>query len=126
MDFTTTHNLDFLCAPWNPMIPVEKLEKIIGPVVDKDKWSHIPWKLFKIGTCEGQWRATPEAYEILSIINTDKGNGHLTDVLEWFEHSCRRDSRKLRILSFENRRFKRHLINKRGFVEEGENVEKVL
>lgn len=122
--FNSTHNLDFLVAPWKPMLSVEELAKVVGPVIDDDPWPSIPWKLFKVGTCEGQWRATPVAYEILSIVNTEKGNGHLTDVLEWFEYSCRRDGLKLRILSFENQRFKRHLIHKRGFIEEGDNVEK--
>lgn len=92
----TTHKLDFEACPWprNPSI-----------------------QLFRIGTCEGQWMATENAYCIISILNSNKGNGHLDDVFEWFEHSSRRDKKALMILEFMNDRFKRHCIEKRGFTE---------
>lgn len=92
--FQSTHKLEFLSGPW-PLDP--------------------EWFIFHIGTCHGQWRSTPTAYEILSIVNYEPGNGHLGDVLEWFENSCKRDHRDLRVLHFENDFFRDHMIEKRGF-----------
>lgn len=90
----TTHNLDFEACPWprNPAI-----------------------QLFRIGTVEGQWIATDVSYCIISFINNKPGNGHLDDVFEWFEYSCRRDGRALMLMEFMNERFKKHCIEKRGF-----------
>lgn len=102
----TQHKLDFLAAPW----PRNR-----------------EWMLFKIGTCEGQWRSVNDAYEILSIINSIPGNGHLNDVFEWFEFSCKRDGKKLRILQLWNDKFKKHLLYKRGFIDIGNsNLEKTF
>jgi len=73
------------------------------------------WLLFKIGTCDGQWRDGGDAYEILSVYNDQPGNGHFEDVLAWFEQSCRRDGKALRIREVWNPRLKRHLMERRGF-----------
>jgi len=91
----TKHNLPFESAPWprNPAIQV-----------------------FRIGTCEGQWMSTELAYIIISVINSSPGNGHLEDVFEWFENSCKRDKKALMILEFFNDQFKTHCIEKRGFI----------
>lgn len=72
--------------------------------------------LFKVGTCRGQWGNTNDSYYILSVINEVKGNGHLDDVFEWFEYSCKRDGKNLLILECFNKRFYEHLITKRGFI----------
>ncbi len=82
------------------------------------------WILFRVGTCEGLWRSTHKSYEILAIKNNAQGNGHLNDMFQWFEHSCRRDNKSLKVLEVWNDDFKNHLINKRGFKEYGDNVEK--
>lgn len=89
----TTHNLPFESADW----------------VVKD------FNRFRIGTCEGLWRSTFDSYDILAISNSQPGNGHLQDVFEWFEASCKRDNKKLRILEVWNKNFFFHLIAKRGF-----------
>lgn len=52
---------------------------------------------FRVGTCEGLWRATETHYEILAVVNKQKGNGHFKRALWWFEQSCRRDGRKFLI-----------------------------
>jgi len=118
----TKHDLDFESAPWK--LP-ERLEQAIEKTTyNDDKYPEIPWEVFRVGTCEGQWRLTPEAYEILSVINTKPGNGHLQDVLEWFGYACKRSGLSLRILAFTNERFKKHLIAKRGFVPFGDDVER--
>lgn len=90
----TSHNLPFESATWprNPAIQV-----------------------FRVGTCHGQWLSTELAYCIISVINESPGNGHLEDVFEWFEQSCKRDGKALMILEFFNDRFKKHCIEKRGF-----------
>lgn len=75
--------------------------------------------LFRVGTCHGTWRATFISYEILNVINDQPGNGHFEDVIEWFEYSCRRDGKLLRILEVMNDRLRTHLVNKRGFTSVG-------
>jgi hypothetical protein len=94
----TAHNLDFLQSTQPYM------EDFFG---------------FKIGTCHGLYRSTEVAYEILAIVNDQPGNGHLEDVFEYFERSCRRDHKALRVLEIWNERFKKHLISKRGFRADG-------
>src|SRR5688572_19885016 len=94
----TKHHLDFEACPW---------ESALG--VDDD------FSKFRIGTCEGLWRSTTSSYDILAITNNQPGNGHLEDVLQWFEHSCKRDKKSFKILECWNKGFKMHLIRKRGF-----------
>lgn len=72
---------------------------------------------FRIGSCTGLWRAKNRQYQILSIVNTKPHNGHLEDVFDWFKQSCKRDRYNLVILEIFNRRFKKHLMEKRGFKE---------
>jgi len=96
--FSTIHNLDFLSRPY------------ASPIDDGSKWQQ-----FKIGTCNGLWGCTDTAYVILAIDNTKRGNGHLTDVFQWFELACKRDNIDLKILQIFNNGFRRHLIEKRGF-----------
>ena len=97
LPFKSTHDLAFGMVPW----------------ITAD------FTRFKIGTCGGLWRATPATYDILAIINTEPRNGHLIDVLEWFEQSCKRDKKDFQILEIWNEGFKKHLIEKRGFLEIG-------
>ena len=103
--FQSSHGLDFEVADW-----------IMGPFIQ-----------FRIGTCHGLWGVTGESYDILAIDNKEKGNGHLEDVFEWFENSCRRDNRDLKVLEVWNKAFKKHLIEKRGFIDiGGDNVLKKI
>lgn len=95
--FKTTHNLPFLQAN----------ETLTGN----------PY--FKIGTCHGQYMCDEEGnYCVINIINEEKGNGHFEDFLEWFSQSAKRDGKKLRIVELWNKDLKKHLIEKRGFVED--------
>lgn len=85
--------------------------------------------LYRIGTVTGQWGSTWDSYYILSFLNHKQGNGHLDDVFEWFEYSCKRDCRNLLVLECMNERFATHLMNKRGFFSldpEGLNYIKVF
>jgi len=82
--------------------------------------------LFRVGTCEGQYGATPDSYYIISVINKQPGNGHFTDVLEWFYHSCKRDNRNLIVLECMNKKFFDHLVIKRGFVALGKDKENCI
>jgi len=102
LPFYTEHKLEFEARPWrfgnlfqNPLEP--------------------SWMEFRVGTCEGTWRSTDEGYEILAIKNSKKGNGHFNDVLQWFEHSCRRDKKALTFLAIMNKKFAKHMVEKRGF-----------
>lgn len=98
----TAHKLDFEACDW-PRDPSGEI------------------KLFRIGTCYGQWMSTDHAYVIISVMNEVQGNGHLEDVFQWFEHSCKRDKKALVIREFFNDRFKEHCLKKRGFVKFGDN-----
>jgi hypothetical protein len=98
MAFKTEHNLIFEVAEWP---------------LNLDEGN--PWHKFRIGTCEGLWRDGGSAYEILAIVNSTPNNGHLIDVFQWFEHSCKRDKKSLKIIELLNDDFKKHLIKKQGF-----------
>jgi len=107
---TTTHKLDFESGQaTNPFGELEHR--------------------FRIGTCTGQWGVVTDGYFILSVINSEPGNGHLDDVFEWFEHSCKRDNRNLFVLEIFNEKFYLHLLSKRGFKPldtDGDNVVKIF
>ncbi len=94
----TTHNLEFEVAPSRYMV------------------GNVAHQLFRVGTCDGQFGYTGDSYFILSVTNSSQGNGHLTDVFEWFEASCKRDNKNLLVLECMNKDFYRHLLEKRGFV----------
>lgn len=81
------------------------------------------WQEFAVGTCKGQWRTTPEAYEILAIINDSPGNGDFGHTLDYFYTSCKRDGKYLRIRELFNERLAGHLL-KRGFVKDGDDMVK--
>lgn len=95
-EFKSTNGLDFLCAPW-----------IAGS----------GFVAFKIGTCHGLYGSDEKNFQILSIINDSPGNGHLQDVFDWFENSCKRDKKGLMIMEVWNPFLKKHLLEKRGFEE---------
>ena len=100
----TKHGLDFEACPWESTLGVD------------DNYSR-----FRVGTCEGLWASTERTYDILAITNSQPGNGHFEDVLQWFENSCKRDGKALRILECWNKAFKMHLIRKRGFSPDGKD-----
>lgn len=79
---------------------------------------------FKIGTCEGIYNVSNDAYQIIAVQNNELNNGHFTDVLEWFEFAAKRDGKALRFLAILNDKFGKHLVSKRGFKWEGQNVAK--
>lgn len=96
--FISTNQLDFESAPYPYQI--DDLHN---------------WIAFRIGTCEGLWCCTEKYYAILAVQNHKKGNGHFTDVLDWFKNSCKRDKKDLKILEVWNKNLKQHLISKKGF-----------
>lgn len=102
--FKSEHNLAFEVAPYNVQVDFGT-----------------EWLRFRVGTCNGLWCSTDKSYNILAIINNSPGNGHLKDVLQWFEQSCRRDKRSLKIMEVMNPKFKKHLIEKCGFKDIGNN-----
>jgi hypothetical protein len=95
--FRSTHGLDF---------------EVGGPFRYDASYTH-----FRIGTVTGLWKTEDKAYLILAILNHQPGNGHLVDVWDWFESSCRRDHYSLKVIEILEKRFMNHLINKRGFKE---------
>jgi hypothetical protein len=70
---------------------------------------------FRVGTCTGLYSWNDKQYIIVAVVNDQPSNGHLDDVFEWFENSCRRDKKDLVVAELMNERFAKHLITKRGF-----------
>lgn len=71
---------------------------------------------FRVGTCHGLVVFREDSIDLLAVINNEIGNGHFTDVLEWFEFACREQKKLFRVVELWNQRLKWHLINKKGFV----------
>lgn len=95
----TRHELEFETRPWDR-----------NPV----------WQQFRVGTCHGLYRSAEQVYEILAVVNDKQGNGHFSDVMQWFEHSCRRDGFRLRFAEVWNKEFKKLLTDKYGFQEDAD------
>jgi hypothetical protein len=76
---------------------------------------------YRVGTCTGIYYSTEQAYVILAISNSEISNGHLQDVFDWFENSCKRDKKALGFDEIINERFMHHLIEKRGFKQVTKN-----
>jgi len=123
----TTHNLQFECTEWknledeterifNRIDATGNTHQFLASITNLNKYNR-KVQLFKIGTCNGVWYPTPTEYRILFIGNSQKGNGHFDDVLEWFEASCKRDKRALVFEEVMNKKFMKHLIKKRGFIK---------
>lgn len=121
----TTHNLQFEVTNWR------ELDREVGRLIERLCASgnirkflvsitglnehNKKVQLFRVGTCSGVWYPTPEEYRILFICNSQKGNGHFEDVIEWFQASCKRDKRDLVFEEVLTERLKKHL-EKRGFI----------
>lgn len=106
----TTHKLDFEASPWeySGIIPGNFIR-------------------FRVGTCEGLYGFEEKTLDILAVINNVPGNGHMDDVFEWFEYSCRENKKDLRVLECVNENFRKHLLLKRGFIQQyGTNVIKKI
>ena len=102
MTFKSKNNLAFEVADW--------------PFSDE-------YKAFRVGTCHGLWGASATTFDLLALQNDKPGNGHFDDVLEWFENSCRRDGKDLRVLELWNEQLKFHLLEQHGFEEiDKENI----
>lgn len=109
----TEHNLSFEVAEYKHKHPI--VQKMFESMPDDG----FKWMAFRVGTVDGLWCSgnygTIPVYAILSVINEKPGNGHFTDVLQWFENSCKRDGKHFMIMEVWNDKFKNHLIEKRGF-----------
>jgi len=75
---------------------------------------------YRVGTCTGIYCWDEKSYMILAVGNDKEGNGNLQDVFDWFENSCKRDKKHLMVLEVWNKRFMKHLIEKRGFMPCGD------
>lgn len=104
MVFQSTNNLEFFSRPYP-----QKIE------------DGYDWQQYKIGTVDGLWCHKNDSYIILTFNNTDKNNGHFTDVMEWFQYSCKRDKINFKILEVMNPDFKNHLQSNWNFVPCGKN-----
>ena len=105
IQFKSTHNLLFETAPFYTNDVIR----------------------FRVGTCTGIFSFDGDNYIIIGIGNDKQGNGHLQDVFDWFENSCKRDKKNLMVVEIMNKRFMKHLIEKRGFTAiDNNNVIKIF
>ncbi len=92
-----------------------------------DEFLQRPWKdgwdEFVVGTVRGAYRASPDAFEILAIVNTQAGNGHFQKCIDWFERSCRREKLKLRFIEVVGDKLENYLI-KNHFTKVSNDYEK--
>ena len=78
---------------------------------------------FRVGTCTGIYSWDGNSMSIVGVGNTEQGNGHLQDVFDWFEYSCKNIKKDLKVVEIMNKGFYKHLIEKRGFTSiDEENV----
>jgi hypothetical protein len=96
--FKTTNSQNFYSAPYSR------------------PWNFDNYQQFKVGTMFGLWKWEKDKFVILAFMNDRPGNGHLEDVLDWFYCSAVCAQLPLVIRSVDNKRFLKHLIEKRGFV----------
>ena len=106
--FQTQNNLKFYSTPFPSFFEDEE------------------WLEYKVGTVKGLWNCDNENYIILSFVNEEKNNGHLQDVFQWFENSCKRDQKNLLIKEIVNEKFYKHLIEKRGFEKVNNNKNELI
>lgn len=97
----STHKLDFELRPYNQQMIKNKT-----------------YLEFRIGCIEGLYTCHNKCYEILALKSSNKGSGHMIDVLEWFEASCKRDKCSLKICEIMNKRLYEYLV-KKGFQKNG-------
>lgn len=116
---TTTHNLPFEAAPWEP-----SMAKFFPDLVRSVMHINSSIVAFRVGTCDGIYTAENGFYQIIAIKNDNPGNGHFEDVLQWFEASCIRDKKGLMFMEIMNEDFGKHLERKRGFKRSGHHMVK--
>lgn len=114
---TTTHNLPFEAAPWEP-----SMIKYFPELVKNVMRINSSIVAFRVGTCDGIYTATEKTYQIIAVTNDNPGNGHFDDVIQWFENSCKRDGKDLMFMEILNDAFGRHLCSKRGFKMKGNHA----
>lgn len=106
---TTEHNLDFQARPYSGILKF---------------FSRLPFQEFIVGTCRGVFWIEGDRLNILAVINLESGNGHFTDVLQWFEHSAKEKKLKFVFAEVMNPGLRKHLVEKRGFEMIGDNAVK--
>lgn len=74
---------------------------------------------FTLGTCNGLYEDNSEFLNLFGIFNSEPGNGHFDDVLEWFEYMCKRDNKDFLITWLDNQNLRDHLLKKRSFLPHG-------
>lgn len=101
----TKHQLEFYARPWH-----------------RDE----SYTDFKCGTVFGLYKYEGTSIVIVALKNDFPGNGHLDDVMQWFENSCTRDKKNLKVVDILNKRFYDHLIKKRGFLKVAKYSDQVI
>ena len=120
----TKHGLIFRSAV------MDKTKEVIHPMVQEQfakygmtleeiRKEMATYLVFNVGTVVGRWRQVDKYYDLLFVYNSEPGNGHFDDVLEYFEHACKRDKLDLMFSEVWNKKFGKHLRKKRGFKDKG-------
>ena len=69
------------------------------------------WREFIVGSVKGIYRTDDikKEYQILAIVNTKRGNGHVGKTIDWFKKSARRDNYNLCFLEVGNPKLRAYL-----------------
>jgi hypothetical protein len=107
-DLKQLHEI-FTSAPLTEnMLPISwfRWEKSVG---------HEKVYKFICGTVDGIFTVEKERVVMIGIGNMQPGNGHITDVFQWFERACRELKKNFWIVEIINEGFYRHLVEKHCF-----------
>jgi len=99
MKFKSSHKLKFKTAP-----------HIIGGATTG-------LERYEVGTVHGLWNQARLSVDIFALINTEPGNGHVDDALEWFFAIAKEGAVGVRIVNITAEGFRKTLIDEWGFSE---------
>ena len=81
----------------------------------KKWWCNPEWLEFEYETIHGLLKFDKEKFEVLAVFNKEPNNGCFKEFIEDVESSCKLKGLDVYFLEVDNLRFRKHLIEKRGY-----------
>lgn len=119
-EFESKHGLTL----YEDDVPVtEELLDEVGLMVSAQAQKHVKSanvvRHFKVGTCRGMYAMGNREIKVIYIANEQPGSGHTDDVIEWIEHSAKKEGYNVRFTGIEHPGFRNHLVKTRGYLKKG-------